>query len=137
MSKKKRYSMIFYLSENTWSMSGIPCPDCVDESNYQAWSRYLSKKIDKLLCAETMRTKEFQEELETVRRDMEERLAHQKKQDEAAEVRRRRSCMDRPKIDYVPKGLYIGIVQPFGNGCWKRTRISSNCLPQENTRQLH
>ena len=137
MSKKKRYSMIFYLSENTWSMSGIPCPDCVDESNYQVWSRYLSKQIDKLLCAETMQTAEFQEELETVRRDKEEQLAHQKKLDEAAEVRRRRSCMERPKIDYVPKGLYIGIVQPFGNGCWKRTRISSNCLPQENTRQLH
>ena len=102
MSKKKRYSMIFYLSENTWNMSGIPCPDCVDENNYQAWSRYLSKKIDKLLCAETMQTAEFQEELETVRRDKEERLAHQKKQDEAAEVRRRRSCMERPKIDYVP-----------------------------------
>lgn len=43
MSKKKKYSMIFYLSENTWNMSGMPCPDCVDESNYQAWSRYLSK----------------------------------------------------------------------------------------------
>lgn len=73
MSKKKRYSIIFYLSENTWSMSGIPCPDCVDESNYQAWSRYLSKQIDKLLCAETMQTAEFQEELEEVRRDKEER----------------------------------------------------------------
>ena len=61
MSKKKRYSIIFYLSENTWNMSGIPCPDCVDESNYQAWSRYLSKQIDKLLCAETMQTAEFQD----------------------------------------------------------------------------
>ena len=38
MSKKKRYSMIFYLSENTWSMSGIPCPDCVDESNYPEYA---------------------------------------------------------------------------------------------------
>lgn len=113
MSKKKRYSMIFYLSENTWSMSGIPCPDCVDESNYQAWSRYLSKQIDKLLCAETMQTAEFQEELEAVRRDKEERLAHQKKQDEAAEVRRRRSCMERPKIDYVPKGLYIDLEEAY------------------------
>ena len=91
MSKKKRYSMIFYLSENTWNMSGIPCPDCVDESNYQAWSRYLSKQIDKLLCAEAMQTAEFQEELEAVRRDKEEQLAHQKRLDEAAEVRRRRS----------------------------------------------
>ena len=113
MSKKKRYSMIFYLSENTWNMSGISCPDCVDESNYQAWSRYLSKKIDKLLCAETMQTAEFQEELEAVRRDKEERLAHQKKLDEAAEVRRRRSCMERPKIDYVPKGLYIDLEEAY------------------------
>ena len=113
MSKKKRYSMIFYLSENTWSMSGIPCPDCVDESNYQAWSRYLSKQIDKLLCAETMQTAEFQEELEAVRKNEEERLAHQKKQDEAAEVRRRRSCMERPKIDYVPKGLYVDLEEAY------------------------
>ena len=113
MSNKKRYSMIFYLSENTWSMSGIPCPDCVDESNYQAWSRYLSKQIDKLLCAETMQTAEFQKELEAVRRDKEERLAHQKRLDEAAEVRRRRSCMERPKIDYVPKGLYIDLEEAY------------------------
>lgn len=113
MSKKKRYSIVFYLSENTWSMSGIPCPDCVDESNYQAWSRYLSKQIDKLLCAETMQTAEFQEELEKVRRDKEERIAHQKRQDEAAEVRRRRSCMARPKIDYIPKGLTVDLEEAY------------------------
>lgn len=113
MSKKKRYSIIFYLSENTWSMSGIPCPDCVDESNYQAWSRYLSKQIDKLLCAETMQTAEFQKELEMVRRDKEEQLAHQKKLDKAAEVRRRRGCMTRPKIDYVPKGLTVDLEEAY------------------------
>lgn len=113
MSKKKRYSIIFYLSENTWSMSGIPCPDCVDESNYQAWSRYLSKQIDKLLCAETMQTAEFQEELEKIRRDREERIAHQKRLDEAAEVRRRRSCMARPKIDYIPKGLTVDLEETY------------------------
>ena len=60
-----------------------------------------------------MQTEEFQEELEAVRRDMEERLAHQKKLDEAAEVRRRRSCMERPKIDYVPKGLYIDLEEAY------------------------
>lgn len=113
MSKKKRYSIIFYLSENTWSMSGIPCPDCVDESNYQAWSQYLSKQIDKLLCAETMQAAEFQEELEKIRRDREERIAHQKRLDEAAEVRRRRSCMARPKIDYIPKGLTVDLEEAY------------------------
>lgn len=94
-------------------MSGIPCPDCVDESNYQAWSRYLSKQIDKLLCAETMQKAEFQEELEKIRRDREERIAHQKRLDEAAEVRRRRSCMARPKIDYVPKGLTVDLEEAY------------------------
>ena len=94
-------------------MSGIPCPDCVDESNYQAWSRYLSKQIDKLLCAETMQTAEFQEELEKIRRDKEERIAHQKRLDEAAEVRRRRSCMARPKIDYIPKGLTVDLEEAY------------------------
>lgn len=113
MSKKKRYSIIFYLSENTWSMSGIPCPDCVDESNYQAWSQYLSKQIDKLLCAETMQAAEFKEELEKIRRDREERIAHQKRLDEAAEVRRRRSCMARPKIDYIPKGLTVDLEEAY------------------------
>lgn len=113
MSKKKRYSMIFYLSENTWSMSGIPSPDCVNESNYQAWSQYLSKQIDKLLCAETMQTVEFQEELEEVRRDKDERIAHQRRLDEAAEVRRRRSCMARPKIDYIPKGLTVDLEEAY------------------------
>ena len=113
MSKKKRYSIIFYLSENTWSMNGIPCPDCVDESNYQAWSRYLSKQIDKLLCAETMQAAEFQEELEKIRRDREERIAHQKRLDEASEVRRRRSCMARPKIDYIPKGLTVDLEEAY------------------------
>ena len=56
-----------------------------------------------------MQTAEFQKELEAVRKNEEERLTHQKKLDEAAEVRRRRSCMERPKIDFVPKGLYVDL----------------------------
>lgn len=87
----------------------MSCPDCVNESNWRAWRQYLSQLISKHLCAETMHTAEFQKELETVRRDEEERLAYQKKLDEAAEVRRRRSCMERPKIDYIPKGLHVDL----------------------------
>ena len=113
MSDKKTYEWDFDLFEKTWSLRGRPCPDCVNESNWRAWRQYLSRLISKHLCAETMQTAEFQEELETVRRDMEERLAHQKKLDEAAEVRRRRSCMERPKIDYVPKGLYIDLEEAY------------------------
>ena len=113
MSDKKTYRWSFQLSEKAWSIGGMPCPDCVDENNYEAWNRYLSNQINKLLNADTMQTKEFQEELEAVRKNEEERLAHQKKQDEAAEVRRRRSCMERPKIDYVPKGLNIDLEEAY------------------------
>ena len=91
----------------------MPCPDCVEENNYEAWNRYLSKQISKLLSADTMQTEEFQEELEAVRKNEEERLAHQKKLDEVAEVRRRRSCMERPKIDYIPKGLHIDLEEVY------------------------
>lgn len=113
MSYNKTYEWDFDLFEKTWSLRGRPCPDYVNESNYQAWNRYLSKQISKLLNADTMQTKEFQEELEAVRKNEEERLAHQKRLDEVAEVRRRRSCMERPKIDYVPKGLYIDLEEAY------------------------
>lgn len=113
MPDKKTYEWDFDLFEKTWSLRGRPCPDCVNESNWRAWRQYLSRLIRKHLCADTMQTKEFQEELEVVRKNEEERLAHQKKLDEAAEVRRRRSCMERPKIDYVPKGLYIDLEEAY------------------------
>lgn len=113
MPDKKTYEWNFDLFEKTWSLRGRPCPDCVNESNWRAWRQYLSRLISKHLCADTMQTKEFQEELEAVRKNEEERLAHQKKLNEAAEVRRRRSCMERPKIDYVPKGLYIDLEEAY------------------------
>ena len=113
MPDKKTYEWDFDLFEKTWSLRGISCPDCVNESNWRAWRQYLSRLISKHLCADTMQTKEFKEELEAVRKNEEERLAHQKKLDEAAEVRRRRSCMERPKIDYVPKGLYIDLEEAY------------------------
>ena len=113
MPDKKTYEWDFDLFEKTWSLRGRPCLDCVNESNWRAWRQYLSRLISKHLCADTMQTKEFQEELEAVRKNEEERLAHQKKLDEAAEVRRRRSCMERPKIDYVPKGLYIDLEEAY------------------------
>lgn len=113
MSNKKTYEWDFDLFEKTWSLRGRPCPDCVNESNWRAWRQYLSRLISKHLCADTMQTKEFQEELEAYRKNEEERLANRKKLDEAAEVRRRRSCMERPKIDYVPKGLYIDLEEVY------------------------
>lgn len=109
----KTYECDFYLFEKTWNLRGMPCPDCVNESNWRAWRQYLSKQISKQLSADTLQTAEFQKELEMVRRDKEEQLVHQKRLAEAAKVRRRRSCLERPKIDYVPKGLYIDLEEAY------------------------
>ena len=91
----------------------MQCPECVNESNWRAWQRYLSRLISKHLCTETMQTAEFQRGLETIRRDEEERLERRKRLDAEAEVRRWRSCMERPKIDYIPKGLHIDLEQAY------------------------
>lgn len=113
MDNNKTYEWDFDLFEKTWSLRGRPCPDCVNESNWRAWRQYLSRLISKHMCTETMQTAEFQKELEAVRRDEEERLERQKRLDEVAEIRRRRSCMERPKIDYIPKGLYIDLEEAY------------------------
>lgn len=113
MDNKKTYEWDFHLFEKTWDMRGMSCPDCVNESNYKAWYRYLSRQISKLLSADTVQTMEFQEELEAVRKDEEERLDRRKRLDEVADVRRRRSCMERPKIDYIPKGLHIDLEEAY------------------------
>lgn len=109
MNTNKTYEWDFDLFEKDWSLRGIPCPDCVNESNWRAWQQYLSKQISKLLSADTIQTAEFQKELEAVRRDEEERLERRKRLDEVAETHRRRSCMERPKIDYIPKGLHVDL----------------------------
>ena len=113
MDNNKTYEWDFDLFEKSWSLRGRPCPDCVNESNWRAWRQYLSRLISKHMCTETMQTAEFQKELEAVRRDEEERLERQKRLDEVAEIRRRRSCMERPKIDYIPKGLYIDLEEAY------------------------
>ena len=105
----KTYGWEFNLFEKDWSFRGMQCPECVNESNWRAWQQYLSKQISKLLSAETMQTVEFQKEMEAVRRDEEERLERRKRLDEVSETRRRRSCMERPKIDYIPKGLHVDL----------------------------
>lgn len=113
MNNNKTYGWEFNLFENDWSFRGMQCPECVNESNWRAWQRYLSNLISEHLCAETMQTAEFQKELEAVRRDEEERREHRKRLDAEAEVHRRRSCMERPKIDYIPKGLHINLEQAY------------------------
>ena len=110
---KKIYNWEFGLFERSWCRRGVACPDCVNESNHKVWRRFLDRAVRKLLRAETMETEEFRELLEEVREEEAQRLVWEKRAAKMAEARRRRSCMARPKIDYVPKGLTVDLEEAY------------------------
>lgn len=83
------------------------CPDCVDEGNLDAWRRYLSRLVSEHLRPETMQTPEFQAEVKAAREEKEALLAYRERCDRQNELRRRRSSMQRPKIDFIPRGLKV------------------------------
>lgn len=111
--KKKIYDWEFGLFERAWGRRGVACPDCVNESNHKVWERFLDRAVRKLLCDETMETEEFREVLEEVREEEAQRLVWEKRAEKIAEARRRRSCMARPKIDYIPKGLTVDLEEAY------------------------
>ena len=113
MSDKKIYNWEFGLFERAWGRRGVACPDCVNESNHKVWRRFLDRAVRKLLCTETMETEEFRELLEEVREEEAQRLVWEKRAEKMAEARRRRSCMARPKIDYIPKGLTVDLEEAY------------------------
>lgn len=109
----KLYDWEFGLFERAWGRRGVACPDCVNESNHKVWRRFLDWAVRKLLRAETMETEEFRELLEEVREEEAQRLVWEKRAEKMAEARRRRSCMERPKIDYIPKGLTVDLEEAY------------------------
>ena len=109
----KLYDWEFGLFERAWGRRGVACPDCVNESNHKVWRRFLDRAVRKLLCTETMETEEFRELLEEVREEEVQRLVWEKRAEKMAEARRRRSCMARPKIDYIPKGLTVDLEEAY------------------------
>ena len=113
MSDTKIYDWEFGLFERSWGRRGVACPDCVNESNHKVWRRFLDRAVRKLLRAETMETEEFRELVEEVREEEAQRLVWEKRAEKMAEARRRRSCMARPKIDYVPKGLTVDLEEAY------------------------
>lgn len=113
MNNKKGYDWEFGLFERAWGRRGVACPDCVNESNHKVWRRFLDRAVRKLLCAETMETEEFREMQAEMRKEEAQRLVWERRTAEMAEARRRRSCMTRPKIDYIPKGLMVDLEEAY------------------------
>ena len=131
MSDKKIYNWEFDLFERSWCRRGVACPDFVNESNYKVWERFLDRAVRRLLRPETMETEEFRELLEEVRKEEAQRLVWEKRAAEMAEMRRRRSCMARPKIDYVPKGLTVDLEEAYAEYFKQEERFGTETALQQ------
>jgi hypothetical protein len=80
------------------SMAGLISPE-----NEDGWRHYLDKLLDKALCRETMDTPEFKAAIEAARKEAEV----QQRASVSRERERRLRAMQKPHIDFIPKGLGV------------------------------
>ena len=92
--------------------------DFITDENKDAWQRFIQNKISELMKPETMDSKEFKECLEIVQEEKRIREEYDRREKKLrikhAEERQRRSCMEKPKIAYIPKGLTVDYENEYG-----------------------
>ena len=118
MDYKNKYYWIFRIE--TSRFGGVMGPSCdyVTDENREAWQRFVENKISEIMKPETMQLPEFKEFLEKVNKDKEWRrnqaIRAEQLRIKAADDRRRRASMEKPKIAYIPKGLTVDYEKEYG-----------------------
>ena len=98
----------------TWkTYYGEQCPSFVTEENKEVWRRYLEKVIKKYLKAEVMNTPEFREIETMVNYEKLARIKSDEKRKRSMEKQRYRAKMERPRINYIPKGLSVDYEEEY------------------------
>lgn len=98
----------------TWhTFYGEQCPPFVTEGNKETWRRYLTKVVKKHLRAEVMNTPEFREIETMVNYEKLARIKSDEKRKRSMEKQRYRAKMERPRINYIPKGLSLGYKEEY------------------------
>ena len=95
-----------------------PSCDYVTDENREAWQRFVENKISEIMKPETMQLPKFKEFLGKVNKDKEWRrnqaIRAEQLRIKAADDRRRRASMEKPKIAYIPKGLTVDYEKEYG-----------------------
>ena len=113
-NQHKRYRWYLQFDEITrLASSADECPQFVNEENKEAWRRYLNKVIKNHLKEEAMKTLEFEEVEHRIREEKFLRIQWDEKQKRMREVEHYRRQMDRPKIDFVPRGLSVNYEEEY------------------------
>lgn len=98
-------------------MIGAIC-DYITDENREVWQRFVEMKIREVMKPETMELPEFKECLMYVAEEKRKREEYDRREKELkikhAEERQRRSCMEKPKIAYIPKGLTVDYENEYG-----------------------
>lgn len=98
----------------TWhTFYGEQCPPFATEENKEAWRRYLTKVIKKHLKAEVMNTAEFREIELQIREEKLLRIKWDEQRKRSMEKQRYRAKMERPRINYIPKGLSVDYEEEY------------------------
>ena len=109
---------IEYLKDGcTYIVQPIFSQSFINPNDGEVWAKYLKKKIEGLINEDVSQLQEFKElRKEIMQRRAEEKAQRQRyeeREERRKETEKRRKCMERPKIDYVPKGLYIDLEEVY------------------------
>ena len=109
---------IEYLKDGcTYIVQPIFSQSFINPNDGEVWAKYLKKKIEGLINEDVSQLQEFKElRKEIMQRRAEEKAQRQRyeeREERRKETEKRRKCMERPKIDYVPKGLYIDLEEAY------------------------
>lgn len=98
----------------TWhTFYGEQCPPFVTEENKEAWRRYLTKVIKKHLKKEVMNTSEFRDIEIQIREEKLLRIKWDEQRKRSMERQRYWAKMERPRINYIPKGLSVDYEEEY------------------------
>ena len=128
---KSEYYWTFRIE--TSRFGGVLGPSCdyVTDENREAWQRFVENKIRELMKPETMDLPEFKEYLAKVQEDKRRHEEYERREKELrikhADERRRRSCMERPKITYIPKGLTVDYTEEYGRLLKQEVEFTPTC----------
>ncbi len=105
-TQHKSYLWHLDIEPFTWhTFYGEQCPSFVTEENKEAWKRYLTKIIKQHLKPEVMKSVEFRDIETKIREEELLRIQWDEKRKRSMEKQRYRAKMERPRINYIPKGL--------------------------------
>ncbi len=98
----------------TWhTFYGEECPSFVTEGNKEAWKRYLTRIVKKHLKAEVLKTFEFREIELKIREEKLFQIKSDEQRKRMMEKQRYRAKMERPRINYIPKGLTVDYEEEY------------------------